>query len=740
MPLIIPIHVTLVPETSVEGVLAGGTEMTGELDVRIGLRGTLTGSTQMTGTLGGKLALAGELIGSTDLASALLRINDEPNIFLAGELTGATEMSGTLALSAGMGGELHGETQMSGALRVIHPEEPSITIFVDVLDSSIAAAQNANVRRYRARLLVDGLEVPIRRAQLQARRDSLGAELRITFARADTSQVSFSSNFTFQIGIWASGAFTWIPLLANGKLSARENPVKNESNRPQDELSISIVDVIADRWNRAPRAPIHLYDPLQLDAPDQSQVSSQRIELENGGVILPVNIGIADLRLHDVLQEAYLNGVGFDSIVSNIPNFPVAEADFTLDGGYDGGVRPLLQLFAPLLFERNNVLFVIDPDAPLPAGFSPRVFPQSLTRDLSDAIPQREPANAILLRFKSATVADFYTERIDADTSSAGVFGTPGFTETTVEKRVREYRNFTAPETIVREEVVSEKTTVADYQFNPIEITDLSQTFDALNRKTGHLRRVAKRLPDLDNEGELTLLNDVTKQLQQIVYRPNPLNAGQDVQDTVTTMESGLILIDAGNQYLNAPYRIPLTDAHVSGYLDSTGEQRVEQGEIRTTTEALRVRGQQVDVEVRVVNHLANSPVQTTISTRPGTISVDRRRQAAATRNLLLTVPGTGAEGRRAQTFDAGLLPAEVAIELGSRKLRRLNSPPRQISLNPAFVDVTIKRGTLLAIHGRDDVLLGTYIVEGYSITFDEFQSDRGAVATMNVMARELLP
>jgi hypothetical protein len=738
MPILIPIQDAPLLETTVAGVLAGATEMTGELTVRLGLRGNLAGSTQISAALGGRVALAGQLIGSTGM-SGFLRINDEPNIFLAGSLEGATEMSGTLILKAGLNGELEGSTALAGELTVHHPVEPSIVIFVDILDSAIVASQHHNLRRYNARLLVDGDEVPIRQATLEARKDTLGTELRVVLARADTSQVSFASTITFEIGLWTGAAWVWVPLLAGGKLSALDNPVKNDSGRPADEVSISILDVIADRWNRAPRAPIHLYDPLELDAPDQSQIAAQRIELQSGEIILPVNVPIGDMALSDVLNEAYVEGTGFSAVVTNIPDFPVAETDFTLDGGYDAGVRPLLQLFAPLLFERNNLLFVIDPDAPLPAGFSPRAFPQSLTRDLTDAIPQREPVNAILLRLKSDTAGDFFTERIDADTSSAGTFGNPSFTETTIEKRTREYRNFVAPETIVREEVVSEKTTVLDFQFTPIEITELTQSYDALNRKTGHQRRVAKRLPDLNNDGVLTLLEDVTRQSQQITYRPDPLNPSRDVQDIVTTVESGLILVDAGNQYLENPYKIPLTDAHVSGYLDPSGDQQVEQGDIRTTTEALRVRGQQVDVEIRVVNHLANAGVQTSLTTRPGAISVDRRRQAAATRTILITTPGTDAGGRRAQTFDAGFLPADIAIELGERKLRRLNSPPRQIALNPAYVDIAIKRGSLLAVHGRDDALIGTYIVEGYSITFESFQPDKGSPASMSVTAREVV-
>ena len=331
---------------------------------------------------------------------------------VAGVLAGSTKMTGTATvLGATVAGILAGSTQMSGTATALHAEEPSITIFVDILDSAIVASQNSNMRRFSARLLVDGVEVPIRQATLEAQKGSLGSELRVVLARADTSQVTFGASITFQIGLWADGDWIWIPLVAGGRLSSLENSIRNDAGGPADEVSISTLDVIADRWNRAPRAPIHLYDSLQLSAPDQSQIASQRIEIQTGGVILPVNTPIPGMTLRNVLTKAYVDGVGFSSVVTNIPDFPVAEADFTLDGGFDAGVRPLLTLFAPLLFERNNVLFIIDPDGPLPSGFTPRPFPQSLIRELTDSTPQHEPVNAILLRLKGGETGEYSTER-----------------------------------------------------------------------------------------------------------------------------------------------------------------------------------------------------------------------------------------------------------------------------------------------------------------------------------------
>lgn len=751
MPIIIPIQDADL-EASVAGVLLGSTTMAGALTMRRGLRGGLFGATQMQGALGGDLALAGALNGSTDL-TGFLRINTEPNVFLAGALEGSTEMAGALGVDAILSGELRGSTEMAGALTVGTETEPSITIFVDIIDTAIAAAQNSSNRRYASRLLVDGVQIPIRSATLEARKDTLGTELRVVLARADTTQVSFASVFTFQIGLWVSGAWVWISLLEGGKLSSLENPIRNEGLAPADQVSISIVDVIADRWNRAPRAPIHLYDSLQSAAPSEDQIAAQRIEIQTGGVILPVNTAMPGMKLTNVLDAAYVTGTGFSEVITNIPDFPVAEADFTLDGGYDAGVRPLLTLFAPLLFERNNVLFIIDPDGPLPAGFSPRTFPQSLTRELTDSMPQREPVNAIILRLRRDAgsgqnlYGDYYTEITNTSTSSAGDPDTDSYTETTIDQTVRSYRNFTDPNTVIRQEVIREVTTIRDWQANIIEVTELREFFNQYNLKTGHVRNVAKRMPDLNDiiagEPAMNLL-DVLSQQQQITYRMNPVNIREQLQDTVTTVESGLILVDPDNQYLGQPYRIPYIDGHVSGYINGGGAQRIEWGSLRTITESLWVAGKQVRVDTRIVNHLANTITQGTTTSRPGAIGINRNLQTmsggpAGTggRLMLITVPGTDALGRRAPTFDAGMLPSDIAIDLGERKLRRLNSPPRQLALTPAFVDLTIKRGSLLEIEARG-VTVGSYIVEGYSINFAEYQPEIGAAVSMNVSCREI--
>lgn len=734
---------------SLSAVLGQKHQVAAALSSSYSLTGALGHTLNMNVALASSYSLTADLVSTTQVATQLdsafaltanLRLNNEPNVFPSVLLNSTYNVSFAPTMARWVSALLESSYSMSAEPVVQVAPDFGFTFLVDVLDSTITSAQEGNIRRYTSRLLADGLEVPIRKAELNAPQETLGLKLTITLAKPLVSQVTASHSLTFQVGLWTGSSYTYVTLLQGGKLSARTNAIQNRAGLPADEVVLQIVDPVADRWNRAPRVPVYLYDPNLVDAPSSSQAAEQRIQVFDGGYIDQDNVAVPGMRLRDVLTRAYVDGCGFSEVRTNIQNFPVSEAAFTLDGGYDGGVRPLLQLFSPVFFERDDVLYVIDPDAPLPAGFAPRELQQSVVRTVNDQLPQREPVNSILVKIRGLTEGgEFTTERLDQEHSEDGVFGTPSFTETDVTRRIREYRTLAQPLVVVREEVVSVETSVVDWQFNPIEETTSTVHFDAMGRKTGYSKRVDRRLPDMDNDGVPAFLANVLREEQTITYRPNPLNPQEDTQDRVVTVQSGLVLVDEGNQYLGEPYRIPLTDAHISGYLDPDGDMHTETADIRTTTEQLRVRGEQVDVEVRVVDHLANTTARSTTTSRPGTVTIDRRKQAAD-RTVLITVPGTDPLAKRAQVFDAGDLPGDVAMELAQRKLARLNSPPRQVFIEPAYVDLAVRRGTVLRPRVRQNAALGNYIVLGFKITVPEYRPESGIQAIMSIDARELLP
>ncbi|MET0646374.1 MAG: hypothetical protein ABW208_07110 [Pyrinomonadaceae bacterium] len=729
MPFLLPIQ-TFDEPPPVAGVVVGSTELTGELTVTIGARATFAGSTELVGSLSVTLVLAGEVQGSTGLAGSL-RLNDEANVFLEGTVSGSTTLEGAApSLGTFLAGQAAGATELAGELRVKRAEEFGLTIFLDIVGEGM---QGESVARYRARLLADGTEVPISSFDLNAPEGALGVSLSVSLAQPDVSLVSNASELQFDLGVWDGSAFEWVTMLAGGKLAGRELTIAFARGGPTDAVTLTLIDTVADRWTFAPEQPETLYDPDQVDEPAPPD-SRNLIVNERGAGIEPVSTPVYDLTMREVLRRAYVEGCGFDNVVTNIPDFPVSQVTFSLEGGFHETVKPLLSLFEPLYFAEGNDLWIIDAGAALPAGLQPRGLPLSAVVSVTDTAPARQPLSSLIVAHRSDGRAggDYFTERIDQESQEAGTFGVQGYTRTETERRVREYRDFDAPETIVREEVASVKVTTRDYQFNVVGRETQTDTFDALGRKGSHKRTVEALVPDLDNDGTLTL-QTVSEETYTLLYRAGR-SAGSDEIATTINEISGLILVDSGREYLSKPYEIPFVDAHQSGYIDPDGDQSAEFGAIRTVTEMYVREGASSEVRRQVVNHLNGGSVEnTTAQTRAGSTAVSRRGQGVVRRKL--TLPGAGS-GRVVPTFGTGDIPGDMAIALGWRRLATLNSPPRRLSAQLPLVAFDIRRGTPAMPHSRSGVL-GTYLVTATRVSGQNLGTQKQLI-TMSASGKEL--
>jgi len=104
----------------------------------------------------------------------------------------------------------------------------------------------------------------------------------------------------------------------------------------------------------------------------------------------------------------------------------------------------------------------------------------------------------------------------------------------------------------------------------------------------------------------------------------------------------------------------------------------------------------------------------------------------------MLTIPGTTATGTRIPEFNAEGLPASVALTLAQRKLARLNSPPRQVRISIPYLDLRVRRGSVVRVLNRAGVSLGNYFVEGVTQTFASLGTESQRVG-MSLEARQLL-
>lgn len=719
MPFIIPIS-TFEDAPPVSASFAGETTLQAAGAVAQFFRATLQGSTTLAAALAGSLAGSTNFAGSTQL-QATGRLNAEANVFGAADLEGSTALEAAAGLGVGAGAVFfEGLTDLLATGLVASAEEVSFAFIVDVLNPAASAAYNAasNVRRFSVRLLVNGSAVPLRSATLNAPPDALGVELAAELARPVASQIPADAAINFQLGIWTGAAFAFENLLSGGRLAARSKRVRNTQGRPTDTLSVSFVDLIGDRWNLAPASNTIIYDPDKVERPATTSNrggSNLYVRRADGTQVEEVATAVPDLKLYEVLRRAYVVGCGFDSVKTNLPNFEVEQVAFTLSGGYDAGVRPLLKPFSPAVFPVGNVLWIVNADAPVPAGLTARPLTVKHLVEITSTLPNREPVDGLLATIKAdAEAGEYFTERLEVETVESGTFGTSGFTSTRTENRVREYRSADEPGTIRREELASSVVEVTDFEFRLISRDTQTNQFDGLNRKVGHTRSVESLLPVPDT-GELEL-QESSRERQTIVYGAHPLKPWLDTILRVETHVDGLILIDEDNPYLEKPFRSPLAEAHRSGNVSAGAGQSTEFGAIRSTFEILRVRGDSVEMETRVINHLANTPDRLSVTTRPGASEIARNSQA--TQTILLTLDGA-THTRRVAEFDASGLPRDVGLELSRRELRRLVNPPLEFAGVLSYPDRTLRRGNLYAISERGAAALGVYVTLGYKFDFN---------------------
>lgn len=603
--------------------------------------------------------------------------------------------------------------QTSADLVSFVAEEFGFTIFVDVLDSAVSL--NARSQIVERRLLANGVEVPIRAYNYNDKAGEIGRSLSATLARADLSLIPNNAVWEFQAGIKSGGTTSWMPLLQNGKMAGRSRSLgKNEDLTPSDAVEIQIRDALGEKITAAPNRPIILYNP---DLTEQTPITDTRNALQdiNGNPILPIVESVAGLNLQAVLNRAYVAGCGFSSVVTNLPNFPVARVEFSLEGGYDGGVRNLLALFEPIFDVQNNVLWITDSDAAIPAGATPLDLGINKFVSLNEQIEPTVKYDRMIISCSgrsSGASGEYPTERTETPPSQSTNFGTPAYTRTDFVNRYVDYRHVDNPTRVIRSVQIEEKKTT--YGNNALVISEDVQrdTYDALGRKTGHIRTISAQVPNLPSR--TTSLQTIRTETETVGYTPNPFNPTEILQSFITIYEEGLVLVDADNidPLTDAPQRIPFAEARVNFLILPDSTQVFQTLPIRTTKKQIRpVANEQVNLACQKFNHLTNTIEADYSEPVPGSTSIGDANKLNQQR-IVITTGGTAT--RKAASFDGGDLPREIAVLLGTRKLARLNSPPHTGSVVLPLADFILRKGAARRLYDRTGVV-GNFRILGLS-------------------------
>lgn len=617
---------------------------------------------------------------------------------------------------------------------LIPPSAPfGLTLFVDVIDGAFSDVATTHFDH--AVLYKNGAEIKIIDFTYQESEQGLGNTAQVTLLTSDYNQILSTDLLDFDLGksATASGSIGWVRKIANGKLAGRSRTMDaNTIGR----VTVTIVDQLADRWNKAPTRPQIYYNPALTSAPPTVDAAHAPVTVD-GVAILPIITSYTGLSLYAALNLAYVTGLGFNTATIDDADYPISALEFTLENGYDGGVRPLISWAQPDFEIVGNDLRIKISSDNVPSGITPRAVFISGALRLSQSQAAAEKVGQVAISYQSRE-GEIYSERdLPAVVTGNGIaFGDPGFSEQTVITRLGEWKQVSPSGTIgavVKSEVKRITTTTRGNYASVTgeEIENIS--FNGEGLRSGHTKTVSKQMPTVETgDFELTSVYD---EINQTTYIRNPFNPAEYVQERSRTDQSGLVLIEPDIQYFDLSTgekrdkQTPLTEAHINGYIKGDGSQTYEYLPIRTDTNEIRIdSASQLTWQRKIFNYCSNVEESSTTQTVPGSSALGIGKTANQ-RTVYLGTPN----GYRTVSFNAGELPYTLAIEAGNRYLLERQTPPQTVELDLAMVDLLTKKGTFITPHDRAGAL-APYRVASVKISGSS-QSPR---FSMSVTAKEM--
>lgn len=639
----------------------------------------------------------------------------------------------------------------------------------------------------RARLTVGGVEVDISGYQVKTIANGMGRSITVALSEPNPDLIpEEGAVIKFEIGAGKETApglveFSWKTYLDTGKQDGRRFALRWIADEyggfPGDVIEFDSFSPLMDKLGLAPLYPLTMFDPDKINKTDIIPDDLSLIRYyENGESnpptpLSPILEPIQGMRLYDVLNRIYANatppldiptlknlkdlfsrdfadeskgitGLGFNTVICNLPNFPIDRVDFSITSGYHNPIKTLLSNFEPIAFEDGyNNLYILDPDYPLPPGVPLRAI--DFDCDIEDITEQINPegiVNAYILSYNqegSGILSGGEIPDIKFITEPPLVTGSGrSYLKREVFRKITEFKDIN---TGALRRVEENEITTSTYAYRDAiflngdgsrsrgngEVKLVSQE-TIQNRykgktKSGHTKTIAGIFTNpetgLDDYDDELYVEEQVLQWETDLAHPGASNQTK----TITTVR-GLVVQETKEDGLTV--FTPILRAVNSGIIESTG-QLLLTGAISTTIEELRkTANNQTNVEVTLIDHLTGGIEPIPTQARPGATS--NYTPAFAYRKLGGARPGTIAElildlesvelyGLRiAQSIDIKNLDPEEGRKLCRRKLAKTKKPPRLFSVNLPGIDFALRRGSLLApiltTSDRNLILLGDTI------------------------------
>jgi hypothetical protein len=632
-----------------------------------------------------------------------------------GEARGHVRTINGLDLRAEFSGEISGHARLA----LITPEPVLNEIPADAFTS----------QHYDARLFDStGAEIDITSFSVEAPRGAVGKIISVQVAKKDVSLITAAKKYTLQIGkrATARGAVTWYNVLQYAELDSRSFSRGWGANQPADTLSFGAINSLADKLNGYPVSNLIVFDP------NRTTISSDDLErvFDTDGILVQTELRrVYGLNLYYLLS-LLRKFTGFSSIQTNIPNFELSRADFTITESYRASIAGIIGAFEPVFYTVGDVLWILDKTAAIPDEFEPAAISPDTFSNWQMQMPSAQAIDGFLLSFvDSSSQANTYVDRLVQTSEETGRYGNPDYTRTEINQTFRDWKNTSNLNVVLRSEITREVRSIYNNLLQLIGRETETHTYDAQGKRTNTSRTVEAMVPDLHNDGTPALLT-TRRETQTVFYTPDPKNTKRFFQNKTVTQTRGLIAIDSENQYLDEDFKQDFEKAHESGNLLLT--MTTEFAPIETVTETLTPLGNnQYQVRVTTFDHLRGK-TKNSIS-EPKTGDATLSGQAGRSRKLLVLREGltqAARPGKAIENFAVGELPLYFAKPLARRMLARRLAKKQSGTIEIAGFDQSIERGVFFRVLDRNDASFGVFLSEGYSVSGTDLRTVNQKIIT----------
>lgn len=669
------------------------------------IEGVSSGVTFCEGSLSVPVLLAGVSVGRTVCSDELS--GGEPINVSEGRTVGV----GALSVSQSFAGVSIGSTTGEGSLFIGRDQSAALNLIVNIVPPISTQYQ----RTCQPRLKIEGVEIDVIRASLSQRNGILVAEIADVNLR---ETIELGAEIEFGIGkkvagVWHEPSFE--KLMPLGYVASLSETTAGTGENPQDTFVLRASSQTVEQLAESPETQLIIYDSaIQTLSADQFEP-----EVDTEGRTYPAELKpLPNLTLYKLLQEVFITRAGFANYVTNLPDLKMIDrVDIEMGQSYLDGVSAYLGNFEPVIFPSSGGIWFLDSTILFPAGFP---APLVITADDFDQMSSeatRTRLDAFRVRYmENSRDFDFIDTREEVDVIANGTFGDPGYTTTLITNGFREYKRFTTPSVVLRDELY-ERAEVTSGNDGVTDDTLESYVFDSLARMSLREKRIKQRVPDVNNAGDMDVL-DTHFESEQFSYAIHPFQPRAQYVAKRELQVEGLILVDSARQQLGRDFEMPYSDAAERGNLEEG--QTTRYGKIRTYIETTKpLRNGEVRTEIYEYDHLnGGRRIPHKPEERPGDVSISGIAPNQRT-VLVFDDENTTRSRKKIESISAGSMTIDQAVPWARRRLKQRKTKPRTFSSNLIAYRPGVTIGSTATFKRRNGSVLGNFIIVELGIQCD---------------------